>query len=81
MVLMTQVSSDGGRRRCDAKCYNAHKAECKCICGGVNHGVGREAAMANTRRISDDVVTACSGQTQSPNVVGITKYVNQGVLF
>jgi hypothetical protein len=28
--------------RCDATCYMAKHKRCHCICGGKNHGVGRE---------------------------------------
>ncbi|HKX29344.1 MAG TPA: hypothetical protein VJ302_16730 [Blastocatellia bacterium] len=38
---------------CDRRCYDpkvkAKKDKCICICGGVNHGVGLEAAIANIR--------------------------------
>lgn len=42
------------QRRCDAKCHNATKPRCRCICGGVNHGVGFDQARANTRKITDE---------------------------
>lgn len=32
---------------CDASCYGAIHIECKCICGGVNHGVGLWQAIRN----------------------------------
>ena len=35
--------------RCDAKCHDAHDPNCDCICGGENHGVGRDQALTNTR--------------------------------
>ena len=33
--------------RCDARCYNAKSKfnKCKCICGGINHGKGINAAI------------------------------------
>lgn len=34
--------------RCDARCYNARGFKCKCICGGINHGKGRNQAIHNT---------------------------------
>jgi len=34
--------------RCDAKCYNAKGTHCTCICGGINHGKGRNQAINNT---------------------------------
>lgn len=33
-----------GKRKCDERCYNAKRLGCDCICGGVNHGLGREHA-------------------------------------
>jgi hypothetical protein len=39
-----------GRRRCDARCYDGGKdGKCKCICQGINHGVGLEKAKENTQ--------------------------------
>lgn len=32
---------------CSAGCYNAEGFNCTCICGGVNHGVGRKQAAQN----------------------------------
>jgi len=32
-----------GKRRCDARCHNAKKPKCRCICGGGNHGGGLTA--------------------------------------
>lgn len=38
--------------QCDVGCYDARHPECVCsACGGVNHGVGLEQAIANTRRL------------------------------
>lgn len=39
--------------RCDAKCYNAKGPTCKCVCGGVNHGVGIDEAIQNTHEYHD----------------------------
>jgi hypothetical protein len=43
--------------RCDAKCYDAENDNCKCICGGYNHGVGIEAAKENTRKTQDLMIS------------------------
>lgn len=42
-------NSEGCVGRCDANCHDATEPECDCICGGMNHGKGRQAAIANTR--------------------------------
>ncbi len=36
-------------RRCHPKCYNARSRECRCICGGANHGAGKQQAYENAR--------------------------------
>lgn len=41
---------------CGYRCYAAKKPECKCICGGENHGKGFNQAMAQTASIVDKVV-------------------------
>lgn len=54
--------------KCDATCYNAdHEANandpskplevCTCICGGLNHGVGRAAAIENAQRFGHKLAT------------------------
>ncbi len=48
-TLIAVYNSDGCVGRCDAKCYNATSGECDCICGGKNHGAGKERAMENIR--------------------------------
>ena len=49
MILMTQKIGQGPTQRCDARCYNAKSGECKCICGGRNHGAGIDKALDNVR--------------------------------
>jgi len=39
--------------RCDAKCYNATEPECTCICGGMNHGAGKDKATTHTREMAE----------------------------
>lgn len=46
-------NADGLLGRCDASCYNGTRHErCKCICDGVNHGVGRLQAMASADELA-----------------------------
>ena len=55
MTLM-EVKLDGkSARRCDARCYMAKGEDCHCVCGGVNHGVGYEAALKNTRERGEEM--------------------------
>ena len=53
MTLIT-VGNSEGQRRCDARCYNAKGADC--VCGGLNHGKGEQAAIANTREHAEEMV-------------------------
>jgi hypothetical protein len=50
MTTLIEVRNSSGLvGRCDAKCYNAEHPKCDCICGGMNHGAGKQKAMDNTR--------------------------------
>ena len=57
-TLIASYNSDGCVGRCDAKCYDATTPECDCICGGVNHGAGKQAAMDNTRELGKGMMKA-----------------------
>jgi len=52
-TLISYQSSGGDQGRCDAKCYEAHEDECDCICGGRNHGAGKQQAIENTRELAE----------------------------
>lgn len=53
-TLIAVYNSEGCVGRCDAKCYEAHEPDCDCICGGRNHGAGRERAVENTRELAEE---------------------------
>src|SRR5215472_8735695 len=38
-------------RKCNWRCYEAKRSECRCQCNGVNHGVGEARARENFRRL------------------------------
>ena len=38
MTLISQGDSSGTWKRCDARCHDAKKPKCNCICGGLYHG-------------------------------------------
>jgi hypothetical protein len=57
-TLIAVYNSEGCVGRCDAKCYEATSAECDCICGGRNHGAGRQKAMDNTRAYCEEWIEA-----------------------
>lgn len=50
MTLITEKIGQDNARRCDAKCYNATHPDCDCVCGGRNHGAGKQQAIETTRR-------------------------------
>ena len=52
-TLISYQSSGGDQGRCDAKCYDAHEPDCDCICGGRNHGAGKQQAIENTRELAE----------------------------
>jgi hypothetical protein len=45
-----------GGRTCASSCYDATGPDCGCCCNGVNHGVGRERALAQSLLLPDVVV-------------------------
>ena len=54
--LIAVYDSDGKCiGKCGYSCYAATKPECKCICGGKNHGIGFKRAMAQTGEIVDSI--------------------------
>ena len=50
MTTLIEVRDKDGHLTgsCDARCYNAKGPKCKCVCGGLNHGVGLMEAKAWT---------------------------------
>jgi len=52
-TLIAVSTSSGLAGRCDAKCYEATCTVCECVCGGRNHGMGREKAIDNTRTLAE----------------------------
>ena len=54
MTLIETGNGDGTTGRCDARCYDATGPECNCCCDGMNHGVGRNNAVENTRKAIGD---------------------------
>jgi len=56
-IVLTYTRPDGTCLTCGPDCYRKPDHPCVCICGGVNHGVGYERALANSyelyRRLPD----------------------------
>ena len=76
-TLISAHNSDGCIGRCDAKCHNATKPDCDCICGGVNHGVGEKQAMINTIELTAEKIKEYCGDQKAE----IFKKQIQGTLF
>lgn len=49
--MTTLMMERAARRRCDARCYQAKRSECVCVCGGLNHQAGFKQAMNNMRQV------------------------------
>ena len=58
MTLIYVGNSNGCIGRCDAHCYDAHSPTCECICGGRNHGKGKDQAIANSRKHFAEILAA-----------------------
>jgi hypothetical protein len=52
-TLIAVYNSEGCVGRCDARCYDADEPDCECICGGRNHGAGKQQALDNTRELAE----------------------------
>ena len=58
VTLISQRDSSGKRRGCTARCYNAKRDVCRCICGHANHGVGLQKATENTTKRAEEILKA-----------------------
>ena len=55
--LISVYDSEGKcKGKCGFSCYAATKPDCKCICGGKNHGIGFTRAMAQTAEITETII-------------------------
>ena len=57
-ALIAIYTSQGCIGRCDARCYQATRPDCTCICGGRNHGKGFEQSIINTRTMASGWIAA-----------------------
>ncbi len=55
-TVLSVHTSEGCVGRCDARCHEAHGPVCKCICGGVNHGVGAQQAADNVAEMGQEIL-------------------------
>jgi len=56
VTLISVHNSKGCIGRCDEKCYDAKEEKCDCVCGGMNHGKGKDQAIDNTQKYSEDMM-------------------------
>lgn len=70
-TLIAVYSSDGCEGRCNAKCYEATTPGCDCVCGGKNHGKGRQQAVENTRQMAERMIAEYAER------MGLTEYTSQ----
>lgn len=56
VALIVEKTSSGRIRTCNSRCYNAKGAECVCCCKGMNHGIGYDKAVSNTRQTVQEVL-------------------------
>ena len=63
-TLIAVYNSEGCVGRCDARCYEAAEPDCDCICGGRNHGAGKEQAIDNTRELAESWIEKARGSGQ-----------------
>jgi hypothetical protein len=57
MARLMKEELNGNVRQCDANCYDSRKttkAQCTCVCGGINHGVGLSKAVENSVALEGD---------------------------
>lgn len=59
-VVVTVRAPDGVRiGQCSASCYDAAPGtRCRCVCGGLCHGVGRTVAMLRCGRLVERYASA-----------------------
>jgi hypothetical protein len=80
-TLMSYQSSGGDQGRCDAKCYDATEPECDCICGGRNHGAGKQQAIDNTRDLAQSWIDRARANGQDVTDVQLALDAQHQPLF
>jgi len=45
MSTLLKRKAPGPGARCAANCYDSKAKECRCVCGGLCHGLGRQQAI------------------------------------
>lgn len=77
-TLIAVYNSEGCVGRCDEKCYDAKGDVCECVCGGKNHGKGRQQAIDNIRGGFQEMIDEYKKAKQIPEAEGV---INTEVLY
>lgn len=77
MTVFQITDMDGEEHACDSKCYGAKHPICNCPCGGKNHGVGLEQAIANTAEMAQQWEAEWEKENGTAGEVFITQYALQ----
>ena len=80
-TLISYQSSGGDQGRCDAKCYDAREDACDCICGGRNHGSGKQRAIENTRELAESWIEQARADGQDVSHVELLAEAMHEPLF
>ena len=59
-LIISPVPGKKRPRTCNSQCHYAKHPTCCCVCGGVNHQVGLEKAIENTRILMGVILEANS---------------------
>ena len=81
VLISCGAPDDVDKSQCDARCYNAKRARCACVCLGENHGVGYEQAVDNTREHHEEWVKHARANGQVIATVELALAVLQEPLF
>lgn len=80
LTVFEATTADGWKRRCDETCHAAKLPRCRCVCQGINHGVGFNAALENTRECFEWLRELTFERTCG-SAAGISAPTDQGLLF
>jgi hypothetical protein len=80
-TLIAVYNSEGCVGRCDARCYDADEPGCECICGGRNHGAGKQQALDNTRELAESWIEHARGSGQDITLAELARDAQHQPLF
>lgn len=81
-TAIAAYTSEGCVGRCDARCHDASKPFCDCICGGRLHGVGSANAIrTNTEQLLGAPDVAAFAEAHGLDAGALRLEFAQGALF